>query len=223
MRFRCSHCHHDHDMQHDSYFANPASGTLAGGPWFKENGLNHDALACLKCGTVHATTGAFLKAVFSLMSRPVSVKFYLPIERLEQTVRKASPHSIEDGLAQLNLPEIVVRALIDRGYINLARTSEKVDRNQIAGFFAHKYVFFCKIFEKDIFDPTTLEAFVQYAAERPDSENAAAINAFMEAHKAGLVSWDDVVERVTYLESISEEVGINERFREAHAILRGDS
>jgi len=96
---------------------NPSTGTFLGTAWFRDDrGLNHQSIVCLKCGTVHATTGSPMKALFTLGSRMASVKFYMTPEKLQMLVDEKGPHALERDLA---LKSMIVDELTARGFINL--------------------------------------------------------------------------------------------------------
>lgn len=95
----------------------PEHGTLLGTGWFRdERGLNHQAMVCLSCGTVHATTGAPLKGLLTLGSRMASVKFYMPPDRLQGLVDEKGPDSLTH---ELGLQPIVIDQLVSRGFLKM--------------------------------------------------------------------------------------------------------
>jgi hypothetical protein len=73
MHFKCFICKRTIDI---SYDMDPVNGNIMMRPWYVEDetGLNHQAVLCLKCFTVHDTSGSTLRFVFqSFLSRPLKI------------------------------------------------------------------------------------------------------------------------------------------------------
>ena len=73
MNFRCVSCGKNLSV---SYDADPVHGDMMMRPWYPEEvtGLNHQAVLCLKCSSVHDTSGAMLRFIFqSFLDRPLKV------------------------------------------------------------------------------------------------------------------------------------------------------
>lgn len=120
MRFRCPVCGADHGEQ-DSFFRNAERGTFVMTPWLKdEKGVDVFAIACLRCGSVHATSGSPAKALFSFGTRALTIRHTWRIGDLKERISR-------EGNA---LPEVVTNVLIDRGFLgerHASITQEKVD------------------------------------------------------------------------------------------------
>lgn len=120
VNFRCAHCQFHHRGQQSSILVNPENGTLLATAWFRdERGVNHQAVACLQCGTVHATFGAPLKALFSFGAQMLSVAFYLPAAKLQQIADGSAPGPLGYGIESLSLKPLMLEALAQRGFLTL--------------------------------------------------------------------------------------------------------
>ncbi len=196
----CSNCRHDHDIEKDSYSINPRGGTLVAGPWFKDKqGLNHQATACLRCGTIHATAGAPLKAIFSLFSRPIDVKYYLTVEKFQLLIEKIAQDKcvrIDQALTLTGLPEIVLDGLASRGYlafvennlstkhvskISTEKSEEDIPNEEkirnICVSFARVYILFCIVFSKDPHKDKSFEEFIQDSLTKDKNSEAFLVTA----------------------------------------------
>lgn len=211
MRFRCSNCGYDHDIETQSYMVNPESGTIVVGPWFKEKGLNHQATGCLMCGTIHATAGSALKAALTFFSRMVSVKFYITIEKLRSAINEQSPNSFEEGLEEHNFPPALVRAFFERGYFKRDEKFLIGNANEISIFFAQEYIRFCKAFEEPINSMDSLEKFSDYALGRPNSDEAIAMESALAAVSADMLSWEKIFDRVAWENAASRVANANSK------------
>ena len=204
MKFKCSHCHYDHDVGTQSYMVDQEQGTIVAGPWYREKGLNHQATGCLVCGTIHATAGNALKALLTFFSRALSVKSYITINKLRNAIEEKSPYSFEEGLAEFNFPPVLVKAFFERGYF---RRDEKFvigDANKISAFFAEQYVNFCKSLDAPVRSTYSLNRFIDYGLGRPNSDEAVAVESALAAVDVGMLVWDEVLERAAFVKVASE-------------------
>ena len=120
MNFKCSNCNYKHNIQKDSYFLNPETGSLVYNGWYKDNrGKNFWATVCLQCGTIHATTDAAHLHV--LFGNPFRVEKFITYEQLQEVVFEMAHKNTSAPIHAFNafdFPEIVINALRRRGYLS---------------------------------------------------------------------------------------------------------
>ncbi len=132
MNFKCSNCNYKHNIQEDSYFLKPETGSLAHNGWYNDNrGKNICATACLQCGTVHKTTGAAPLQV--LFGNPLRVDKYFTKKQLQEIVFELAHKNSSAPIHAFNafgFPEIVVNALRRRGYLSFLEIRELFASNE---------------------------------------------------------------------------------------------
>ena len=223
----CSHCRYDHDVQKDSYNVDPRGGTLASGAWFRdERGQDHQATACLRCGTVHATTGAPLKALFSFFSRPTSVEYYMTIEKLQELVEKIARDDFLDpaeALKKTALPGTVLGALEARGYLTFIEKKKSAQEPSsleadvpseqelygLCAAFARVYLRFCVIFEKEPLAIASLEEFIEDSFKSDESsEPYQIVDAITYAIDRGYLKQEQLFEVISGAAQFTEDANL---------------
>lgn len=110
MRFRCAICNFGHDGV-TSNALTKTDGTTATVPWFVEpNGLRISATVCLQCGTTFGTHGAPLKALFSLGTTLITIKYTFSPSQLADLASR-HPDSVPDAILSL----LTTRGFLEQG------------------------------------------------------------------------------------------------------------
>lgn len=175
MRFRCPVCGADHGEQ-DSFFRNAERGTFVMTPWLKdEKGVDVFAIACLRCGSVHATSGSPAKALFSLGRRALTIRHTWRIGDLKERITR-------EGNA---LPEIVTAVLIDRGFLEESHASSSQETVDVALL---AFAMYCSL--RGEFTTDTVQKYITEAEalERSDTTNTqtAAANILKQMMRSGI-------------------------------------
>ena len=105
-----------------SYDTDRTNGTTICRPWYTEKGLNHLAVACLKCGTIHDTTPALLGV---LIGRPFRVHLTInPRDEyhLEGYMGKTPEAYLMVQLRNMNVPKDISVALVERKIIGIDKS-----------------------------------------------------------------------------------------------------
>ena len=140
MNFKCSNCNYKHRVKEDSYFLKRATGSLAHGEWYKDNrGQIFYASACLRCGTIHATTGAPLQMLFGNPLRVDKVFTYDKLKEIVFEVAQKNNTEAVHALNAFNFPDIVIEALQARGYLDFLNATQSTDSDSIEDFLTHMY------------------------------------------------------------------------------------
>ena len=119
MTFICPACKHVHTGPKDSYLISP-QGTFLLLPWYTdEKGLNHNAMTCLKCGSVHAVVPpSFLASLFSLGKTSWQVVATISPKYLQLMIDK---HDV-NVLSMMRIKPVILWVLHEKGLISLTET-----------------------------------------------------------------------------------------------------
>ncbi|VAV84821.1 hypothetical protein MNBD_DELTA01-1901 [hydrothermal vent metagenome] len=102
------------------YDVNSEEGTSIARPWYAdETGLNHTAIVCLECGTIHDTTPSLLK-VFIGSRSPFKVNATLDPQNahlLEGYKGKCPEAYRKTQLKHMGIPKDIIDALANRKII----------------------------------------------------------------------------------------------------------
>lgn len=200
MRFRCSNCGTDYHAQSENALR-VQGGSMAHLPWFRdERGLNISATLCLRCGTIHATSGSPGKALFTFGQRMLKVHFYLPPDRIKRLL--ADPN--------VTFPQTAIDLLVERGHLVVSTSSEAngaPTNSSAADLFESlqrayaaattKYAMYCQMVRRGEATVETLNDFVaeglQLFREGNRSAHATSAQVLKDALSAG-VSPEEVVD-----------------------------
>jgi|LGVC01.1.fsa_nt_gb hypothetical protein len=116
MKFKCLTCEKTISKDYD---VDPIHGDALWHPWYRDDsGLNHSALVCLHCGTIHDVSGSFLHGLFSLFQCPLKVHNDINPLELAIAVTEYTQHpkteSRHIAINSFGIPEKVVDVLVKR-------------------------------------------------------------------------------------------------------------
>ena len=85
MKFKCVACG---KVLSNPYDVDPLNGNIIMRPWYTDqNGLNHSAIACLECGTIHDTSGSIWRFLLSVFINRF-MKVHSTIHPMNETILK---------------------------------------------------------------------------------------------------------------------------------------
>jgi hypothetical protein len=134
-------------MLTSSYAIDPAHGEIYAQRWYADStGLQHLAIVCLHCGTIHDCSGSFLKGLLSLFSSSLKVHADITPLDLAEMIQARSHHpeaeSREIAVSVLGIPDGVIDVLVERRILGpafqpsridvMASVLEKIDSNPVA-------------------------------------------------------------------------------------------
>jgi hypothetical protein len=102
-----------------SYDVDPSTADVLGRPWYRdEGGLNHLAIVCLHCGTIHDCSGSILKGLLSGFQSALKVHDDLNPMELAMLVMQHTAHLEADSrrvaIEKLGIPAAVLDVLVER-------------------------------------------------------------------------------------------------------------
>lgn len=116
MKFKCVTCH---KVISKSYDVDPNAADVLGRPWYRDDsGLNHLAIVCLHCGTLHDCSGSILRGLLSGFRSALKVHDDLnPMELSMLVMQHTSQPETESrriAVEKLGIPRAVIDALVER-------------------------------------------------------------------------------------------------------------
>lgn len=122
MKFTCVTCH---KVLSKSYDVDARGADLLGRPWYRdESGLNHLAVVCLHCGTIHDASGSMLRWLLSGFRSALKVHDDLnPMEISMLVMQHTDDPETESRIVavkKLGIPEVVIDALVERNILGHA-------------------------------------------------------------------------------------------------------
>jgi hypothetical protein len=122
MKFKCRACNENVGI---SYDVDQTNGNLIGRPWYvDESGLNHLAIVCLKCGTIHDASGSTSRAFLTLFKSKLKVHGVInPVQLSELVLDKVGrePALFRDtAIEYIGLPAPIIDALVERNILGKA-------------------------------------------------------------------------------------------------------
>lgn len=182
---------------------------MVAGAWFRDDkGVEHQAVACLTCGTVHATYGSPAKVLFSFGSRGLSVAFYLTKDKLQKIANGEAPGPLgRAGLAGLELPGEIEYALVERGHISVDQPDVGMDEeavDRILTEFARQFVLFSVMENVDMAKDGALTQFMDYGLDNPGGDAEKIVSAITPLMAQEVITpdrlWRRIVEVVKYIQ-----------------------
>lgn len=134
MKFKCFTCH---EVLSKSYDVDPAHGDIISRPWYRdETGLNHLAIACLLCGTIHDASGSFLRGVLSGFTSPLKVHNDLNPMELGTLIMQRTDHPESESrriaVSEIGIPEEIIDVLLQRNILGSAFSCASERRTYLA-------------------------------------------------------------------------------------------
>ncbi len=122
MKFTCVTCQ---KVLSKSYDVDPRGADLLGRPWYRDdNGLNHLAVVCLHCGTIHDASGSVLRSILSGFRSALKFHDDLNPMELSMLVMQQTDHPETESrmvaVTKLGIPEVVIDVLVERNILGHA-------------------------------------------------------------------------------------------------------
>ena len=129
MNFQCRCCG---ALLSRSYDSDRTAGDVLGRPWYRDDtGLNHLAIVCLNCGTIHDCSGSAIRALLTLGKTKYKCHNSIDPLQLSTMVRSMTGGLTSDArtiaVEKLGIPESVVNALVERTLLGPAFDSTRTD------------------------------------------------------------------------------------------------